>query len=407
MSTSEDGEDAHAGNVALETAEAAARRSGHRSRSVLVALLAVACAYAPSIAADANTAAGRGAALYRKYCATCHGDRAQGYAGDHAPSLATATFQASASDEFLRAAIERGRPGTAMAGYGQAVGGPLDREGVSDVIAFLRANAPAPQASLAASPAKGAFRDVGEGTEIYHQACSRCHGTQTRQGTSVHLFNPFFLETASDAFLSYAITRGRPGTEMQAWADKLSAAEIENVVAYLRSAAPRGRSTGRTAGSESDASLAWQQVVVNPGGRTADLRPNGQLVPMAQVKQALDEKRRIVIVDARAPSDWSQLRIPGALSLPYYELSGIDRLPKDGTWIVAYCACPHHLAGIVVEELRKRGYEHSAVLDEGILAWQRAGYPLYTASGLQPRGSLEAPHPLVKVVSRKGGREER
>src|SRR6185503_2369339 len=126
-------------------------------------------------AAAANASGERGAALYRKYCATCHGDRAQGYAGDHAPSLATSTFQASASDEFLRAAIERGRPGTAMAGYGRAVGGPLDPGGVNDVIAFLRANAPAPKAPLL--PANGGLGNVGEGLVIYHQACASCHGT--------------------------------------------------------------------------------------------------------------------------------------------------------------------------------------------------------------------------------------
>jgi rhodanese-related sulfurtransferase len=171
---------------------------------------------------------------------------------------------------------------------------------------------------------------------------------------------------------------------MEPFSGKLSPAEIAGVVAYLRSSAPAGGSARISAGSDSGGSLGWQQVVLNPGGRPADLRPRGQLVPMAQVKQALDEKRRIILVDARSPSDWRLLRIPGAIPLPYYDLSGIDRLPKDGTWIVAYCACPHHLAGIVVAELRKRGYEHSAVLDEGILVWQEAGHPVRAASAVSP-----------------------
>jgi rhodanese-related sulfurtransferase len=208
----------------------------------------------------------------------------------------------------------------------------------------------------------------------------------------VHLFNPVFLETASDPFLSYAIARGRPGTTMEPWADKLAPAEIEGVVAYLRSVAPAAGPAGKGSGSDSDPDSSWQQVVANPGGRPADLRPDGRLVPMEQVKRALEEKRRIIIVDVRAPSDWRQLHIPGAISLPYYDLSRIDRLPKDGTWIVAYCACPHHLSGIVVDELRKRGYEQSAVLDEGILAWQQAGYPVYAASS-PPGGSGEARRP--------------
>jgi mono/diheme cytochrome c family protein/rhodanese-related sulfurtransferase len=384
-------EGSHATNEAPEIVAAAARRSRRPSLSVLAAVLALSCAGTHSIVAAANARTEPGAALYRKYCATCHGDRGQGYAADRAPSLATSTFLESATDEFLGAAIERGRPGTAMAGYGREVGGPLDAGQVRAIIAFLRANAPA--AKLSALPPDGATGSVSEGLRIYFQACVSCHGTQTRPGTAVHLFNPFFLETTSDAYLSYAITRGRPGTDMQPWSDKLSPAEIAGVVAYLRSAAPARGSDGKAAGSGSGPGPEWQQVVLNPGGRPASLRPRGQLVAMAQVKQALDEKRRIVILDTRAPSDWRRLRIPGALSLPYYDLSRIDRLPKDGTWIVAYCACPHHLSGIVVEELRKRGYEHAAVLDEGILAWQQAGYPVYAASDKAPLGSQEARRP--------------
>jgi cytochrome c oxidase cbb3-type subunit III len=392
MSTRRDEDFAHAGDATLVSVPAPAR-SSRRWCSVLAALLVLACARAPASAAPASAPPERGAALYRKYCATCHGDRAQGYIADHAPSLATSTFQATASDEFLRAAIERGRPGTAMAGYAREVGGPLDADEVNDVVEFLRANAPAPKVTLPAPPASRAGGNVREGLAIYFEACSSCHGTQTKRGTAVHLFNPFFLETASDAFLSYAIARGRPGTEMQPWADKLAPAEIEGIVAYLRSAAPVAPPVGKAAGSEPDPSSAWQQVVVNAGGRPADLRPDGRLVPMAQVKRALDEKRRIILLDVRAPSDWRQLHIPGAISLPYYDLSKIDRLPKDGTWIVAYCACPHHLSGIVVEELRKRGYENSAVLDEGILAWQQAGHPVNTASAAPPGGSREARRP--------------
>jgi len=51
----------------------------------------------------------------------------------------------------------------------------------------------------------------------------------------------------------------------------------------------------------------------------------------------------------------------GAISVPYYALGGLDRIPNDGTWVVAYCACPHHASGEVVTELRKHGYPHTAV----------------------------------------------
>ena len=56
------------------------------------------------------------------------------------------------------------------------------------------------------------------------------------------------------------------------------------------------------------------------------------------------------------PSEWLNLHITGAISTPYYDAKSLDDLPNDGTWVLAYCACPHHVSGQVVEELRKRGY---------------------------------------------------
>ena len=59
------------------------------------------------------------------HCALCHGAQLQGYIADNAPSLVSPTFRETATEGFLRTAIERGRPGTAMAGYAQRMGGPL------------------------------------------------------------------------------------------------------------------------------------------------------------------------------------------------------------------------------------------------------------------------------------------
>jgi rhodanese-related sulfurtransferase len=79
-----------------------------------------------------------------------------------------------------------------------------------------------------------------------------------------------------------------------------------------------------------------------------------------------------------------RVHLAGAVSIPHHDLTRLAEIPKDGTWVIAYCACPHHLSGIVVDELRKRGYAHAAVLDEGILEWHRRGYPVVAAPGVQP-----------------------
>jgi cytochrome c oxidase cbb3-type subunit 3/ubiquinol-cytochrome c reductase cytochrome c subunit len=56
----------------------------------------------------------------------------------------------------------------------------------------------------------------------------------------------------------------------------------------------------------------------------------------------------------------------------------LKEIPDD-SWVVAYCACPHHLSGVVVDSLRARGYLHAFVLGEGILEWERRGYPIVAA----------------------------
>ena len=55
-----------------------------------------------------------GLELYELHCSFCHGDVGQ---GDSALSLNNPTFLSTASDDFLRYAIARGRRGTAMGAY--------------------------------------------------------------------------------------------------------------------------------------------------------------------------------------------------------------------------------------------------------------------------------------------------
>jgi cytochrome c oxidase cbb3-type subunit III len=325
-----------------------------------------------------------GKQAYLKFCATCHGAAGNGYAADNAPSLRNPTFLASASDAFLRAGIARGRPGTAMAAFGRALGGPLEPAEVNAIVAYLREGGPAPRA-LPPGPVTG---DVKQGKEIYQANCARCHGTQTQRSSAIHLANPILLQTASDAFLRWAVEAGRPPTSMVPWKGALGPAQIDDVIAYVRSMAVQpGVPAPPPPVAPPGAPLPPRKgpIVLNRRGRPPEFAlKEDRYVSIAQVKQALDGKRRLIIADARPPSDWLNLHIAGAISTPYYDTRSLDDLPNDGTWVVAYCACPHHVSGQVVDELRKRGYKHTAVLDEGIFAWRQAGYPIVAAPGLLP-----------------------
>ncbi|HEY7373823.1 MAG TPA: c-type cytochrome [Polyangia bacterium] len=327
---------------------------------------------APTVA----TASEKGRAIYMQLCATCHGAAGNGYVADNAPSLRSATFLASATDAFLQAAILRGRPGTAMGAYARATGGPLDPAEANDVIAFLREGGP-PAEPL---PPVARTGDAVRGQVVYDKLCQRCHGTKAQRVSAVHLANPVLLETASDAFLRRAVEGGRPPTSMVPWKDTLTPEQIDDVVAYVRSMA-----TPAPPPALPPAAPRKGPIVINAKGRAPDFTLREDLyVSIDQVKAALDGKRRLVIADARGPAEWSTLHITGAISTPYYDAKALDDIPNDGTWVLAYCACPHHLSGDVVAALRKRGYKHTAVIDEGVFAWQQKGYPIVAAAGAPP-----------------------
>ena len=356
-----------------------------------------------------------GALLYTRYCTLCHGANGQGYAADHAPSLVSESFQATATDQFLRIAIAAGRPGTAMGAYGAAHGGPLDGPAMTSLMAYLRRDK-VPRVALPAMPVNG---DATRGRDVFVASCQRCHGEPPGHGDAIQLWNPQLMSTADNAFLRYAIVHGRNNTPMLAFETTLTATQIDDVVAYLRglalapTAAPQA--IGGTGLAPGQRPVDTGPVLINPNGKapTFALRED-RFVPAADVNAALDAKKRMVIIDARTPEDWARGHIPGAISVPYYALPGLDRVglavDKANTWVLAYCACPHHASGVIVDELRKRGYAHTAIIDEGIVVWQQQGYPTIDATG-KPAPPPAAPNtvnaPPMLRAPRKAPRSQR
>jgi cytochrome c oxidase cbb3-type subunit III len=328
---------------------------------------------------DADLSKLEGAAIYKTLCAQCHGADAKGYKADNAPSLVNKTFLESATDDFIHKSIAVGRPGTSMPGYAKEIGGPLDSPSIDRVVAFLRAQGPQAQPLGTAATTGNAAR----GAELYKRDCQKCHGDQTTRVNAVHLANAQFLAVASDAFIRYAIVNGRPGTPMEAFATKLSSQDTDDIVAFVRT-------LGRPAEvAQLPAPTGKEPLVINPKGKDPAWKKlrsdpgskDPRYVSVDEVKQALAEKRRIMIADARPPSDWMRVHIEGAVSIPYHDMKRLEQVPQD-VWVIAYCACPHHLSGIIVDELRKRGHKRALILDEGVLEWHRRGYPVTAAPGV-------------------------
>lgn len=102
---------------------------------------------------------------------------------------------------------------------------------------------PADGSSNTAAAAVEAKRFVATSPESVAQgraafgACMGCHGEkgEGRVGIGPRLASETFLAAAGDDFLVNNIKNGRPGTTMIPWGTTYSDAQIESVVAYLRS----------------------------------------------------------------------------------------------------------------------------------------------------------------------------
>lgn len=325
----------------------------------------------------------KGAKLYERYCALCHGADREGYAADHSPSLRSPELMGSAPGGYLWSAVTYGRPGTPMAAFAASQGGPLSHGDQHILMDWLFKKANVQRTPVADVPVVG---DATLGAAVYDTHCAECHGAKGEGGTGTALANPVYLATASDAFIRHAVANGRTGTPMAAFAERLSDADIDNVVAFLRS-----RAVGWEAG---DPVLAPPpnpaQAVINPTAPPAKLvERKNRFVSSASVASAMERGERMVLLDARPMSDWQRSHLPGALPMPFYD--GVDELiphlPNDGTPIVAYCACPHAASGRVVDALKKAGFSSARILDEGVLVWAGLGYPI--AVGAAPESESE------------------
>jgi mono/diheme cytochrome c family protein len=91
---------------------------------------------------------------------------------------------------------------------------------------------PAGEAEASPAPAGG---DAAKGAEIFAQNCASCHGENAQGGSIGPSLVTAELKAQSDDFFRQTILNGRAGTAMPAWEGRLSAQDIEDVIAFLRS----------------------------------------------------------------------------------------------------------------------------------------------------------------------------
>ncbi len=317
----------------------------------------------------------QGAQLYGRMCAVCHGASGEGYRADEAPALAHPAFLGSVSDGFLRNAIANGRSATTMSAWSSQRGGPLSRADIDAIVSFVRTWETLPRATLDERPVLG---EASRAEPVFARECVRCHGARGTGGPNVHIGNPELLSSASNGFLRYAIAGGRAGTAMPSFAASLGQEGVEDTVALLRSFQSQAVTVTNPPPARPPP-IPLGPVPLNPRGpEPAGFHPFPATASVDAVKAQLDRGARMALLDARAPSDYTNEHIAGAVSVPFYDPQPyLQALPRNA-WLVAYCACPHAESGTLAQKLQAAGFTKVTVLDEGLGVWRARKYGTHT-----------------------------
>jgi mono/diheme cytochrome c family protein/rhodanese-related sulfurtransferase len=316
-----------------------------------------------------GTPAHHGAELYGRMCAVCHGEHGEGYKADQATALAQPDFLASATDQQIAVAIAHGRKGTTMSAWGKEFGGPLSHGDVSALVAFLRSWQHEPAVMLDESPALG---NAASGKAIFERECERCHGPTA---PNVRILSSQFLTQASDGYIRHALHTGRPPTTMQSYTQGLGKQGIEDVIAHLRNLPPPKTEPPVAERPEPQPFKPVAQYSKGPAPQGFKAFP--AMTSVDVVGAQLARKAKMLLLDARVPSDYEMEHIAGAYNVPFYDPTPfLDKLPKS-TWLVAYCGCPHAESGNLATALIKAGFTQVTVLDEGLWVWKERGHPMH------------------------------
>ena len=200
---------------------------------------------------DRAPSAARGRALYEDHCAACHGIGADGrgaVAANLKPSPANFTDPAFMRGEtpfdFFHV-ITLGRVNSAMPAWGDV----LSLQDRWDLVSFVW--------TVSGSPGHAA-----EGQGVYLSACAGCHGAagdgrgeyaSALGAPLAALKEPATLSRISDVELARVVADGKPGTAMPGFAGRLTPAQIDAAVTYVRRLSLGGEDGTQTVAADGEA----------------------------------------------------------------------------------------------------------------------------------------------------------
>jgi len=176
----------------------------------------------------------RAVTTYAAECVACHG--ANGLGTILAPALNDPLVREQTPDEVTRT-IGLGVSGTLMAGWD----GTLDDATVDDLVTLISRWDTIPEGAIPApqEPIPTTEESIALGESLYQANCATCHGVDGQGTGRIPALNveSFLLDTP-DAAIEQIVTLGVADTPMPAWGDRMTEAEIQAIVGYIRSWEP-------------------------------------------------------------------------------------------------------------------------------------------------------------------------
>jgi rhodanese-related sulfurtransferase len=109
-----------------------------------------------------------------------------------------------------------------------------------------------------------------------------------------------------------------------------------------------------------------------------DTKPKWGKQSVEAFKASMDAGVPMVMLDVRAPKEWQEGIIKGALLINLNELpkpENLAKLPQDPDAVIGvYCSAGHRSA-LALAMLNQMGYKNVILMEGGTGAWNKAGYP--------------------------------
>jgi sulfur-carrier protein adenylyltransferase/sulfurtransferase len=137
-------------------------------------------------------------------------------------------------------------------------------------------------------------------------------------------------------------------------------------------------------------------------GPSDHTRQRLELLPVERAREEIDAGVRLI--DVREQNEWDDSHLEAATHIPQGQLiERIDEVAPDRSErLLLHCRTDNRSARMA-QELAGLGYENVAVIEGGILAWEQAGLPTESGSGLTAEQRMRySRHTLLPEVGVDG-----